>query len=198
MTLSVSLLFSLSLSHCLKFPKRAASVGRLWQRRLGSGHALLPMSLTQSACLPPPSHIQSVSMLSLTYLMVFIYLFHVWFWCCPPPWCGVKYLQGFCFGLYWVGLWWVQTCHLYHIEAFSNRKHSLRGWALGPLLSFYFYFGVRQWKLCTPWENHFKARTRTGERGEMGEMKANGKRVRAEGRKTQAKWALANRWHAAC
>ena len=155
------------------------------------------LSPSQLVCLPRPTSSLSACSAWLTSWFLFI-CFTFGFDAAPPPWCGVKYLQGFCFGLYWVGLWWVQTCHLYHIEAFSNRKHSLRGWALGPLLSFYFYFGVRQWKLCTPWENHFKARTRTGERGEMGEMKANGKRVRAEGRKTQAKWALANRWHAAC
>lgn len=104
--------------------------------------------------------------------MVFIYPFHVGFWCWPL-WCGVKYLQGFCFGLYWVGLWRVQTCHLYHKEAFSNRKHSLRGCALAPLLSLYFYFGVevRQWKLCTAWENHFEARTKTGREEKRGGWK---------------------------
>lgn len=100
------------------------------------------MSLTQSACLPPPSHIQSVSMLSLTYLMVFIYLFHVWFWCCPPLWCGVKYLQGFCFGLYWVGLWWVQTCHLYHIEASQTGNIA---WEAEPLAPSSLFIFILEW-----------------------------------------------------
>ncbi len=42
--------------------------------------------------------------------------------------------------------------------------------SLRTLLSFYFYFGVavRQWKLCTPWENHFEARTKTGREEKWG------------------------------
>lgn len=147
------------------------------------------LSPSQLVCLPCLTSSLSVSSARVTSWFLFIH-FTLGF-DAAPLWCGVKYLQGFCFGLYWVGLWWVQTCHLYPLEAFSNRKHSLRGWAFSPLLSLYFYFGVevRQWKLWT----------KKVERREMGEMKVkNMKSVRAERRKRQAKWAPSNRWHAAC
>ena len=55
------------------------------------------------------------------------------------------------------------------------------------LLHFYFGVAARQWKLCTAWENHFEARMKTGREEKWVAKKVNRKRVRAEGRKMQAK-----------
>lgn len=130
---SLSLSFCLSLS-LFKVPKKSSICEASHVCHRGVKVAGMPfspcLSPSQLVCLPRPTSSLSASSAWLTSWFLFI-RFTLGF-DAGPLWCGVKYLQGFCFGLYWVGLWWVQTCHLYHIEAFLNRKHSLGGWAVCP------------------------------------------------------------------
>lgn len=76
-TLSISLLIAL-----FKVPKKSSICGVSHICDRGVKVAGMPfspcLSPSQLVCLPP-SHIQSVSKLSRTYLMVFIYPFHVGF-----------------------------------------------------------------------------------------------------------------------
>lgn len=135
-TLSISLsLFLPFLISLLKVPKKSSicEASHVCDRGVKVvGMPFSPcLSPSQLVCLPRPTSSLSASSAWLTSWFLFIHF--TFGFDAGPLWCGVKYLQGFCFGLYWVGLWWVQTCHLYHIEAFLNRKHSLGGWAAPPL-----------------------------------------------------------------
>lgn len=113
----------------LKFPNRAVSSGCLVsvteasrKRECPSLHVSHPASLSASPVPCPVCQRAPPGLPHGFYLSV-----SRWVLMLPPSDVVLSTSRVFCFGLYWVGLWWVQTCHLYPSGVFLNRKQSLRG-----------------------------------------------------------------------